>query len=416
VLVYHISIGLSFLPFPSCLIPTNTGISPSQHEYQLFYWSIMSCSICGTTRGVISSCSHGKCRSCCRRSHPNDCDFHNKKRSSTVVQDDNNSINDGAAVNINNSIINSGAATNISTVSSSQSSSSSDSLALLAMLSEIKKMNENVASLAAKLHPIANPISQPTSSVSNIQASASSPHIVALPTGEVNASQLLARAKDKNLEVSNNNNIDNTTITPPLSSVSSHPFSSMRHGLALIPAGHDNPTISLLASAFSTLTKANYRPFRTVDDFKEALMSWLSSQSTNLMKTPGLYQAMVEYITETLAFANSVGVDNAFKYHQKCQKAGSHDPPLYNPLSDGPIYTLAHSLHIAPFVNKSSVVYNHGKLKRTKLNKGDNAGSSTAASSTSSASSTTSTNSKTCRLHPGTSHSNEECRKQKSGG
>ena len=101
----------------------------------------------------------------------------------------NNNINSGAAVDVG------------PPPSSSQSSLSEDKFQII--LSELKKINDRVGSLeTTKQQSSTSPIPpRPTSPASNIQAAASSAHLITLPTSDINPSQLLSMAKDKNLQL-----------------------------------------------------------------------------------------------------------------------------------------------------------------------------------------------------------------------
>ena len=109
-----------------------------------------------------------------------------------------------------------------------------------------------------------------------------------------------------------------------------------------------------------------------------------------------LQKAQTEYVMTTLNYANDVGLDAAYKYHQACLKASAHSPCLYDPVQQGGRYLTAYVDHIQPLIKSSSYV------RKKQAYKNGSAASATVSSKVGK-----------CRLHPKLPHTNEECKKQR---
>jgi hypothetical protein len=63
--------------------------------------------------------------------------------------------------------------------------------------------------------------------------------------------------------------------------------------------------------------------------------------------------ALRKYVVSTLLFAAQAGVSHAVNYHRAVMEAGCHSPPLYDPITMGPVAKIEHLLHIQPYIGKS---------------------------------------------------------------
>lgn len=233
--------------------------------------------------------------------------------------------------------------------------------------------------------------SSSTSSATNIR-----PHLkrFEIDVDAPSPSKLSKLAKDTSQEVTSKDNIPSL----PQHRVSTGLFSTLTDGLVPIMAGMAIPTVQLFTSALGSVSK-QHKPYKTVDEFKEALNSWATSQFHSPLATPERNSAMMSYITETLSFAHEAGLDAAFKYHSECVKSSQLAVPLYNPMTDGGIYLKAYIQHIRPVIDAT---LSQAASKRRKVNAKANSDSSSSSSSSAAR----------CSIH-GVGHSDSECNKQK---
>jgi len=200
-----------------------------------------------------------------------------------------------------------------------------------------------------------------------------------------------------------------TTITTPSHSSVVHsrdiesPFAGMSGGLAYRAPGEDAPAMNVLMDSLASMTKKSERPYKTKAEFTEALTKWLNDQRK--IVSSDMASAQTSYVMQTQQFMNDVGVDGAFKYHQACQKAASHSPPLYNPIIHGGRYTDAYIDHIQPILyhsSKASFARPVSTQQRRKRIYKSGSASTTGAMSTIGS----------CRLHPHASHTDAQCHQQ----
>jgi hypothetical protein len=170
--------------------------------------------------------------------------------------------------------------------------------------------------------------------------------------------------------------------------------------------------MDILVSSLASLTKKSDKPFKTKEEFQEALIKWLDDQRGTAPLE--LQKAQTAYVIKTLSFIDDVGLEATFKYHQACLKASAHIPPLYNPMVHGGRYIEAYLEHVDPLRNFSSKVtpsrYNSPYRSKKKL--GFRRDTSVSASATSSSDRTVVG---TCRLHKYAQHTNAECHSQNGG-
>jgi hypothetical protein len=178
----------------------------------------------------------------------------------------------------------------------------------------------------------------------------------------------------------------------------------MSDGLIPATAGQGGPTLEQLIGR----NLKNWKPYSKASEFVEALEDWQADQISLHHSNPALCKAFVAYVARTTKFIEQVGLTHAYAYHKAAFKAANKDPPLYRPLSDGPMFLEAYLEHIQPYLlqvgkaafNKrsggSAVVQKHkSAAKRSSGEKRDRG-------------------SETCSIHPSGSHSNSECRSQSS--
>jgi hypothetical protein len=170
----------------------------------------------------------------------------------------------------------------------------------------------------------------------------------------------------------------------------------MSSGLAPHIAGQDGPTLEQLL----TRNLKNWKPFSSDADFKEALNDWLDHIMRQLAlggSDHASLRATVSYINTTLGYLNSYGHRLVYKYHKAVMLAMRKVPPLYDPLVNGPTYTQAyvetfHSATASRLTTMSQRNYKQSGNRRdpVKRNRSE----------------------QPCEAHPGSNHTNGECRSQ----
>jgi hypothetical protein len=178
-------------------------------------------------------------------------------------------------------------------------------------------------------------------------------------------------------------------------------FDGMSSGLAPPIAGQDGPTLEQLL----TRNLKSWKPFTNDDDFKEALNDWLSHVTGQLAlgsDNAAFLRATISYITMTLGYLSSYGHKLVYKYHKAVMQAMRKVPPLYDPLLHGPTYTQAYleNLYSASdsSAKRSSQSTSQRNRRQTAAPRRDNAKRARSE--------------QPCEIHPGSSHSNGECRSQ----
>ena len=192
----------------------------------------------------------------------------------------------------------------------------------------------------------------------------------------------------------------------------------MTEGLSFRAPGRDRPAIEVLSDTFKSLSRnasSSSRPFKTEEDFKEALMTWLKSQP---LVPNDVYSAIMEYVCEVIRLTTLIGVDKGYKYHLECQRAATRTPhSLFNPLIHGPTYWPAYDKYVKPYLSRdthsqSSKSTNKASTSTAKSYKSGRAKSSSARRRPASPASS-GDESKMCTLHKGSNHTDAECLSQK---
>lgn len=177
----------------------------------------------------------------------------------------------------------------------------------------------------------------------------------------------------------------------------------MSSGLAPPIAGQDGPSLEQLLSR----NLKSWKPFTSDADFKEALRDWLDHVMRQLASGSSDHaslRATASYITTTLDYLNSFGHRLVYKYHKAVMQALRRVPPLYDPLVNGPTYTQAYVETFHPPSDASgkrsfSSTSNRGGNKQSTSSRG--VGKRSRAD-------------QQCATHPGSNHTNGECRSQQS--
>jgi hypothetical protein len=177
-------------------------------------------------------------------------------------------------------------------------------------------------------------------------------------------------------------------------------FDGMSTGLAPPIAGQDGPTLEQLLSR----NLKNWKPFSSDADFREALSDWLDRVMQQLALGCGdstSLRATVSYITTTLNYLNVHGHQLVYKYHKAVMQAMRKVPPLYDPVTHGPTYTQAYleTLHsTSESSTKRSSQYTSRRIRSQPPPRQHAAKRSRSE--------------QPCETHPGSSHSNGDCRSQ----
>lgn len=186
----------------------------------------------------------------------------------------------------------------------------------------------------------------------------------------------------------------------------------MSGGLVPPIVGQDGPTLEQLLSR----NLKSWKPFSNDADFKEALNDWLEHVTTQLAGGSGdaaQLRATVLYITTTLGYLSSYGHKLVYQYHKDVTRAMRKDPPLYNPLSNGPTYFPAFMMHLHS-ASTSSATRSRGSQssssrsdrKQTAASRGTQANKRTQSASSASRAD------EPCDRHENGDHTNGECRLQ----
>jgi hypothetical protein len=177
----------------------------------------------------------------------------------------------------------------------------------------------------------------------------------------------------------------------------------MSSGLAPPIAGQDGPTLEQLLSR----NLKNWKPFTSDADFKEALDDWLDRmmQQLSLGGDTAFLRATVSYITTTLGYLNDYGHKLVYKYHKAVMQAMRKVPPLYDPLINGPTYTQAYLENLHSASDTSARRSSQSTSQRGRRRSAPRRDTPSAKRKRSE---------QPCETHPGSNHSNGECRSQQS--
>ena len=222
------------------------------------------------------------------------------------------------------------------------------------------------------------------------------PHLQAFgPTGQVAASAHI------------NTQINHQYSRPSadLAGSMSHFLGHMTGGLAPVIAGQDGPSLEQLIGR----TVKDWKPYRSDDDFREALSDQMGSIQAALMSgTNGGDSAkllrVLKYLSQTRDYVHRYGHTVVFKYHQRAMKAAKE--ALYDPAEHGPVYMLGHSEVLQNAVDKT--VRRSAPPVRPAGAKG------TAAPPTRRDTNKRPRSTETCDRHPNSGHTNAECKSQHS--
>ena len=176
-------------------------------------------------------------------------------------------------------------------------------------------------------------------------------------------------------------------------------FDGMSSALAPPIPGQEGPTLEQLLSR----NLKNWKPFTNDADFKEALGDWLDSVMRQLAVGNGdsvALRATVAYITTTLGYLNEYGHKLVYQYHKAVMQAVRKVPPLYDPLVNGPTYTQAYLEHLHSASAKRSSHFSSTRGRRPFAPSRDTSANKRPRSEQS------------CDLHPGSDHTNADCRTQ----
>ena len=183
----------------------------------------------------------------------------------------------------------------------------------------------------------------------------------------------------------------------------------LSHGLRPVAPGEGLNPLDLISDALTRTYKSqSSKCYKTVDELKEALIRYMDGQLPKLDHTNQM--ALISYVINTLQYGHSVGVELATSYHLEAAKAVQHNPPLYDPRTDGPTFWPAYWRLIAPLLGSSSSASSlkasgSGTAATGKAGKGKSGRSASPPKKKQ-------TKVPTCRIH-GAGHSNAECNRQK---
>jgi hypothetical protein len=176
-------------------------------------------------------------------------------------------------------------------------------------------------------------------------------------------------------------------------------FSTMSAGLAPTVPGQVGPTLEQLLDRRSREWKA----YHNASEFKEALEDWYTSVQRLYPSSLRHHTAAHKYVLETCSLMEKVGWQKAYEYHKAAFKAGKADPPIYDPLTSGPIYHFGYITLIQPhlpaaakpFANKSGT---NNKARGSQQSTGGGTKRSFASAP--------------CSIHTNSNHTNAQCNSQ----
>lgn len=185
----------------------------------------------------------------------------------------------------------------------------------------------------------------------------------------------------------------------------------LSHGLRPIAPGEGINPLDLISEALTRTYKSQgSKCYKTVDELKEALIRYMDGQLPKLDHPNQM--ALIGYVINTLQFAHTAGVELATSYHLEAAKAVQHNPPLYDPRTDGPTYWPAYWRLISPVTASSSSVSSaKGSGTASAAGKASKSYKGKQGSSASQPKKKQATVA-TCKLH-GAGHSNADCNVQK---